>query len=102
MAKIFSPVKNYNGMSAGISFRDGEGKTDSLYLIEWFKKHGYKVVDEEKETKSEEKSRSDAANFSELQDMSLDELKAYAEAHEINIGNATTKEGILKKIKEAE
>ncbi len=40
--------------------------------------------------------------LSELQDMSLDELKAYAEAHEINIGNATTKEGILKKIKEAE
>lgn len=34
----------------------------------------------------------------ELKAMSADELKAYAEVNEINIGNATTAEGILKKI----
>lgn len=34
-------------------------------------------------------------------DMSTDELKAYAEVNDIPIGNATSKQGILKKIQEA-
>lgn len=34
--------------------------------------------------------------------MSLDELKAYAEQHNIDIGKATTEEGIIKKIEEAQ
>ena len=34
--------------------------------------------------------------------MSIDELKAYAEQKGIDIGKATTEEGIIKKIEEAE
>lgn len=34
--------------------------------------------------------------------MSVDELKAYAEQHNIDIGNATTEKGIIKKIEEAQ
>lgn len=37
----------------------------------------------------------------ELGGMSMDELKVYAEVNGINIGNATSKDGILKKIREA-
>lgn len=37
-----------------------------------------------------------------LADMAVEELKAYAEAHHIDIGQATTQEGILKKIRAAQ
>jgi Lon protease-like protein len=40
-------------------------------------------------------------NAEELEGKSVDELKAYAEEHGIDIGKATTEEGIIKKIKEA-
>lgn len=35
-------------------------------------------------------------------DMSIEELTQYANEHGINIGNASSQNGILKKIKEAE
>jgi len=34
--------------------------------------------------------------------MSLEELKLYAEQHNVDIGKATTEEGIIKKIEEAQ
>lgn len=41
------------------------------------------------------------AKFSgdELSGMTLEELKAYAEAHNIDLGQATSQDGILKKIR---
>mgnify|MGYP001032923861 FL=1 len=39
--KIFSPVKDYTGVSASVPFCDGAGETDDPHLIEWFKDHGY-------------------------------------------------------------
>ena len=55
--KIYAPNENYAGSSAGVTFVNGVGETDNLYLIEWFKNHGYKVdeVDEES-IDSEEKT----------------------------------------------
>lgn len=56
MPKIFAPNKQFNGESAGISFRDGEGKTTDPWRLQWFKEHGYKVVKDEKtEAQKEEK-----------------------------------------------
>ncbi len=43
MAKIYAPNKKYTGMSAGVSFCNGEGETDTPRIIEWFKSHGYRV-----------------------------------------------------------
>lgn len=43
MAKIIAPNKNYNGISAGVSFRDGIGNTEDRHLIAWFREHGYTV-----------------------------------------------------------
>lgn len=43
MTKIFAPNKEYTGMSAGVSFCNGVGETDTPRIIEWFKSHGYCV-----------------------------------------------------------
>lgn len=39
---------------------------------------------------------------SEFEGKTLDELKAYAEEHKIDIGKASTEEGIIKKIEDAQ
>lgn len=43
MAKIYAPNKEYTGMSAGVSFCNGVGETDTPRIIEWFKIRGYRV-----------------------------------------------------------
>ena len=48
MAKIYAPNKGYAGKIAGVSFVNGEGKTENEWLIQWFKNKGYKVVEEKK------------------------------------------------------
>lgn len=48
MAKIYSPNKEYTGVSASISFEKGVGVTDNPYLISWFKEQGYTIENEEK------------------------------------------------------
>lgn len=64
MSKVYTPVKNYNGISAGISFRDGVGETDSPHLLDWFWKHGYRV---------EEKGDSSVHTEEPEQDFNTDE-----------------------------
>lgn len=49
--KIYSPNKDYTGVSASVSFCSGVGETDDPYLLGWFRSHGYKV--EEPEHKDE-------------------------------------------------
>lgn len=89
MAKIYSPNKHYTGLSASVTFVNGVGETDDKYLIHWFKSKGYKV----EETKVDD-------TF-DLENMDIDELKAYAEENGIDIGKATSQKGILEKILEA-
>lgn len=48
MAKIIAPNKEYTGISASVSFVNGVGETDKPELIDWFKLHGYEVVEEAK------------------------------------------------------
>lgn len=55
--RIYSPVKNYTGISASVPFCNGKGETDDPLLIAWFSEHGYTVVpDSDTETGSEETS----------------------------------------------
>lgn len=51
--KIYSPNKEYTGVSASVPFCNGIGETDDPYLIGWFKKHGYKVEEAESELEME-------------------------------------------------
>lgn len=41
--KIYSPIKEYTGISASVPFCGGVGETDDPHLIAWFQNHGYKV-----------------------------------------------------------
>lgn len=47
MAQIIAPNKDYNGESASVTFVKGVGETSDAYLIEWFKEHGYTVIENE-------------------------------------------------------
>ena len=46
MAKIIAPNKAYNGISASVPFVKGIGETADAHLIEWFRTHGYEVIEE--------------------------------------------------------
>ena len=37
--KVYSPNKEYTGISASVPFCNGTGETDDPHLIEWFKVH---------------------------------------------------------------
>lgn len=90
MAKILAPNEQYNGVSASVIFVNGHGETNKPELIEWFKKHGYTVEEEEFNSSKT------------LEEMTVEELTAYANENNIDIGKATTQSGILDKIKAIE
>lgn len=41
--KILAPNKEYTGISAGVSFVNGEGYTQDIWLVDWFKNKGYEI-----------------------------------------------------------
>lgn len=94
MAKIYSPNKSYTGVSASIAFSKGIGETEDTHLIEWFKEHGYKIVEE-----TEQNQQTNIENEKPVDEMTVDELKAYAEGKNIDLTGLTKKEDILNKIK---
>lgn len=47
MAQIIAPNKDYTGESASVTFIKGVGETSDAYLIEWFRSHGYTVIENE-------------------------------------------------------
>jgi len=84
MGKIFAPNKAYSGISAGVHFFMGVGETSNPHLIEWFKSKGYGVeLDDER---------------LDFEKMTVEELKAYAEENGIDIGKATSKDGVIRKL----
>lgn len=92
MAKIIAPNKSYTGMSASVAFCNGVGETEDKHLIEWFKEHNYQIIEDAKKSDQQEKS---------LDEMTVEELVAYAEEKGIDIGKATSQSGIIEKIKDA-
>lgn len=97
MAKIYAPNKQYNGISASVAFAKGIGETDNPILLAWFKDHGYEVEKLQKDDNQDppkEPGRFDG--------MDVEQLKVYAADHNIEIGNSSSVNGILKKIADAE
>ena len=91
MAKVYiveTPVENFCGVGAGgVQFAYGKAEVNEGWVLNWFKKHGYKVT---------EKS-------AELSGMKKDDLKAYAAEHGIDLTDIPDKkEDILAAIKAAE
>ena len=87
MAKIIAPNRNYNGIAASVSFRDGVGETDKPHLIQWFREHGYQVEEplaEEPEPLFKEDGEPPEPEIGDidvevLKNMDMDMLKAYAQ-----------------------
>lgn len=102
MAKIIAPNKSYTGVSASVAFCNGEGNTTNPILIDWFRKHGYQVIEDAAEEGLKVPPSPGGDGEKQLSEMDIEELKAYAEEHNIDIGKATSQVGILEKIKEAE
>lgn len=57
--KIYSPNKDYTGMSASVNFCNGVGETENPHLIEWFKEHGYEVEETAKKKKTGKKEEAE-------------------------------------------
>lgn len=126
MAKIVAPVK-ITGLRVGIPFTEGVAETSNEWLIQWFKSHGYEVIedelplDETPEDDSDDGTGEDDTDLDgedetpgdpeadetpedalpDLESFSVEELQAFAADNGIDIGRASTHEGILKKITEA-
>lgn len=60
--KIYSPNKEYTGISASVPFCSGVGETEDPRLIKWFREHGYKV---EETPKTEEVPKKNAKGSKE-------------------------------------
>ena len=43
MWKIYAPVKDANGVWASVRFVNGVGETNNPALMEWFRKHHYRI-----------------------------------------------------------
>lgn len=123
MAKVYSPNKEYTGVSAGVPFAGGVGRCDDERLLDWFRKHGYKVegdtvqddtenpagtelpngqeqsTDQETSTGTEQPTNTESLD-DVLAKMNEEELRKYAADNGVFLGNAKTVEGICKKIKE--
>jgi hypothetical protein len=101
MAKIYAPNKQYNGISASVAFARGVGETENPTLLTWFKEHGYEVEEPQEEMKQDPPNDPPKVP-GKFDEMDVDQLKVYAAEHNIEIGNSTSVNGILKKITDAE
>lgn len=59
MAKVYTPLEGYNGISASVEFVNGVGETDNENLLEWFEEKGYTV--EREKPKRAKKATEDVA-----------------------------------------
>ena len=95
MAKIIAPLP-FSGIRANLVFVNGESDTNDAWLIQWFKEHGYEVIDKPDEPEVEDEGGGGIA------DMTVKELKAYAADKGITLGTAKTKADIIAVIEAAE
>lgn len=101
--KVLAPNKSYTGVSASVAFCNGVGYTENKRLVDWFIDKGYRVIDEDEvKSTSINENKQSQERIDQLEEMTIEELMLYAEEVGVDIGKATTKDGILKKLKEAE
>ena len=95
MATINAPVKEFNGVVAGVHFAEGKAETDNEAAIQYFERQGY-GVDRPAEKPVEQKPAGS------LEELSVPKLREYAKAKGIALGDATRKPDILAAIEKAE
>lgn len=72
MARIHSPNKKYDGVTASVKFNKGVGETSTPYLIEWFKKNGYTVEEVKEAKKSAKDDKKESAKVPSEADTKLE------------------------------
>lgn len=118
--KIYAPVKDANGIYASVRFVDGVGETNNPALIEWFRKHGYRVgesieksvekceISIEKSTEKCDEVAVIGKNVEPIDDgkpdfdsMTSDEIRAWAKENGLGgvIKNTRNKEKLLELIR---
>ena len=105
--KIYAPVKDADGIYASVRFVKGVGETNNPALIEWFKKHGYRV--EENNDKKVEVAEVVVETVEKVTDdgkpdfesMDSDEIRSWAKANGLGgvIKNTRNKEKLLELIR---
>lgn len=93
--KIYSPNKQYTGISASVTFVNGVGETDSPHLINWFKEHGYTVG----ETTYIKEINTNIMLFS---NMKKEELIELCDEKGIPYNSKSTKEELIEKLNESD
>lgn len=90
MTTIKAPVAGFSGRRAGVVFVDGEAQSDDEAALAYFRRHGYIIGDEQ-----------DESGPKTVESMNVAELRAYAEDHGIDLGDATRKPEIRAAIQAA-
>lgn len=99
MAKVIAPNKQYTGLSATVMFVNGIGETDNENLLQWFEEKGYTV--ERSELEQDLNSLGNQVPDIQIEEMTVPQLKEYAKANDIDLGEAKKKEDILATIQNA-
>ena len=86
MAKVYTPLKDYNGISASVTFVNGVGETDNENLLEWFEEKGYTVERDEK-PKRAKKAKDETEEISDGATEEVAEEVAEKVAEEVAEGN---------------
>lgn len=102
--KIYAPVKDANGVWCSVRFVNGVGETENPHLIDWFKKHGYRIEECEKPTLPVEKCEEiteipmEKCESEDLDSMTPNQLREWLKANGYGsqIKNIRDKEKLLK------
>ncbi len=101
MYKITFPEgRTFTGVYLSVPFRDGQGETDSDYLVERFRGKGL-IVENNLEEPEEDNYPPMLLSREELEKLPVEQLANYAQVHQVDTGKATSEKGILEKIAEA-
>ena len=114
MSKVYAPNKNYTGISAGVTFVNGEGETDNNHVLEWFKSKGYSVGEERNDEalpeddpdadgEPEEIEKPDTKfTKEELEKMNREQLMKIADEKKLNVAHNIGDGKLIEKILETQ
>lgn len=87
--KVHTPTEDVTAVIAGVAFTCGVGETDDEHALNYFRRHGYRIENEDTPTEVTIPDGDPAESWK------VDQLKAYAKREGITLGDAKNKPDIL-------